>query len=124
MEILSCQVAAGASVLPIGSPSGFLAHPNREMSGKIEDQEGVLPTKKSCYNEKQIAFALKQAELGTKVEEVCRPMGVSHAMFFRWNGLGPSERRRQLEEENRNLKKLVVDLSLEQADAQGRKLSA
>jgi putative transposase len=75
--------------------------------------------KKSRYTEEQIAFALKQAELGTKVEEVCRQMGVSQATFFRWKqlygGLGPSELRRlrQLEEENRKLKKLVADLSLD-----------
>jgi Transposase len=43
--------------------------------------------KKSRYNEEQIAFALKQAELGTKVEEVCRQMGVSQATFFRWKQL-------------------------------------
>jgi putative transposase len=75
--------------------------------------------KKSRYTEEQIAFALKQAELGNKVEEVCRQMGVSQATFFRWKqlygGLGPSELRRlrQLEEENRKLKKLVADLSLD-----------
>lgn len=75
--------------------------------------------KKSRYTEEQIAFALRQAELGTKVEEVCRQMGVSQATFFRWKqlygGLGPSELRRlrQLEEENRKLKKLVADLSLD-----------
>ena len=46
-------------------------------------------------------------------------MGVSQATFFRWKqlygGLGPSELRRlrQLEEENRKLKKLVADLSLD-----------
>ena len=71
--------------------------------------------KKSRYTEEQIAFALRQAELGTKVEEVCRQMGVSQATFFRWKqlygGLGPSELRRlrQLEEENRKLKKLLAE---------------
>ncbi len=66
----------------------------------------------------QVAFALKQAELGTPVAEVCRKMGVSEATFFRWKqkygGLGPSELRRlrQLEEENTKLKRLVADLSL------------
>jgi putative transposase len=70
--------------------------------------------KKSRYNEEQIAFALKQAELGTKVEEVCRQMGVSQATFFRWKQLYSGLRRlRQLEEENRKLKKLVADLSLD-----------
>jgi len=77
--------------------------------------------KKSRYTEEQIAFALKQAELGTSVAEVCRKMGVSEATFFRWkqkfSGLGPSELRRlrQLEEENTELRKLVADLSLDKA---------
>ncbi len=77
--------------------------------------------KKSRYTEEQIAFALKQAELGTSVAEVCRKMGVSEAAFFRWkqkfSGLGPSELRRlrQLEEENTKLRKLVATLSLDKA---------
>lgn len=53
--------------------------------------------RKSHYTEEQISFALKQAELGTAVAEVCRKMGVSEATFFRWKqkygGLGPSELR-------------------------------
>ena len=77
--------------------------------------------KKSKFTEQQIAFALKQAELGTSVEEVCRKMGISDATFYNWRkkygGLGPSELRRlrQLEEENNKLKKLVADLSLDKA---------
>mgnify|MGYP004537442431 CR=1 FL=1 len=77
--------------------------------------------RKSHYTEEQIAFALKQAELGTAVAEVCRKMGISEATFFRWKqkygGLGPSELRRlrQLEEENIKLKRLVADLSLDKA---------
>lgn len=75
--------------------------------------------KKSRFTEEQIAFALKQQELGTPVEEICRKMGVAQATFFNWkkrfSGLGPSELRRlrQLEEENTRLKKLVADLSLD-----------
>lgn len=75
--------------------------------------------KKSKFTESQIAFAIKQAESGTKVEEVCRQMGISSATFFNWKkkygGLGISELRRlrQLEEENQQLKKLVADLSLD-----------
>jgi putative transposase len=75
--------------------------------------------KRSKYTEQQIAFALKQAELGTPVEEVCRKMGISDATFYNWKkkygGLGPSELRRlkQLEEENVKLKRLVADLSLD-----------
>ncbi len=77
--------------------------------------------KKSRFTEEQIAFALKQAELGTKVEEVCRKRGISDATFYKWRqkygGLGPSELRRlrQLEEENNKLKRLVADLSLDKA---------
>ena len=77
--------------------------------------------KKSRFTEEQIAFALKQAELGTKVEEVCRKLGISEATFYVWKkrygGTGPSELRRlrQLEEENRKLKQIVADLSLDKA---------
>jgi putative transposase len=75
--------------------------------------------KKSKFTESQIVFALKQAETGTSVEEVCRKMGISEATFYNWKkkfgGLGISELRklRQLEEENQQLKKLVADLSLD-----------
>ena len=75
--------------------------------------------KRSKYTEEQIAFALKQAELGTVVAEVCRKMGVSEATFYNWKkkygGLGVSELRRlkQLEDENTRLKRMVADLSLD-----------
>jgi putative transposase len=73
--------------------------------------------KKSKFTEEQIAFALRQAASGTRVAEVCRKMGISGQTFFRWKkkywGLGVSELRRlrQLEEENRQLKRLVADLT-------------
>jgi len=75
--------------------------------------------KTTKFTEEQIAFALRQAETGTKVAEVCRKMGISDATFYNWKNkygvLGVSELRRlkQLEEENRQLKKLVADLSLD-----------
>jgi putative transposase len=75
--------------------------------------------KTSKFTNEQIAFALKQAETGVKVAEVCRKMGISEATFYNWKkkycGLGVSElsRLKQLEEENRQLKKLVADLSLD-----------
>ncbi len=75
--------------------------------------------KKSRYTEEQIAFALKQAETGTPVAEVIRRMGVSEQTFYRWKkvygGLDVGELRRvkQLEDENRKLKQLVADLSLD-----------
>ena len=75
--------------------------------------------KKTRYTEKQTAYALKQAETGTAVAEVIRRMGISEQTFYRWKklygGLGVGELRRlkQLEDENRNLKQLVADLSLD-----------
>lgn len=75
--------------------------------------------KKSKFTEEQIAFALRQAQAGTRVEEVCRKFGISQATFYNWKrkyaGLGVSELRRlkQLEAENARLKKLVADLSLD-----------
>lgn len=75
--------------------------------------------KKNKFTDEQIAFALRQSKTGTKVNEVCRKMGISEATFYNWKkkhgGLGVSELRRlkQLEEENRQLKKLVADLSLD-----------
>ena len=73
----------------------------------------------SKFSEEQIAFALKQAETGTPVNEVIRKMGIAEQTFYRWKkkygGMMPSDLRklRQLEEENRQLKKLVADLSLD-----------
>ncbi len=75
--------------------------------------------KKTRYTEEQIAFVLKQAETGTRVEELCRKMGISEATFYNWKkkfgGMGVTELRRlrQLEEENQRLKRLVADLSLD-----------
>ena len=75
--------------------------------------------KKSKFTEERIAFALRQAESGTTVGEVCRKMGISEATFYNWKkkygGLGVSELRRlkQLEEENARLKRMVADLSLD-----------
>ena len=75
--------------------------------------------KRKRYTEEQIAFALRQAESGTAVVEVTRKMGISEQTFYRWKkkfaGMGVAEVRRlkQLEEENKKLKQLVADLSLD-----------
>ncbi len=75
--------------------------------------------KRSRYSPEQVAFALRQAESGTLVPEVCRKMGISEQTFYRWKkvyaGMGVEEvrRLRLLEEENRKLKQLVADLSLD-----------
>jgi putative transposase len=77
--------------------------------------------RKSRFTEEQIAMALRQGEAGTAVEEICRKLGISEATYFRWKkrygGLGVSALRelRQAREENRKLKGLVADLSLDKA---------
>ncbi len=74
---------------------------------------------KKRFTEQQIAFALRQVESGTRVTEICRKMRVSEPTFYRWKkqfgGLGTVEIRRlkQLEEENRRLKQVVADLTLD-----------
>jgi len=75
--------------------------------------------KTSTFTDEQTALALRQAEAGTPVGEVCRKLGVSEQTFYRWKkrfgALGLSELRelRQLRDENRKLKGLVADLSLD-----------
>ena len=75
--------------------------------------------RKSKFTEEQIAYALKQAEAGVPVAELCRKYGISEQTYYVWRkkygGLTPSElqRLRQLEAENKKLKQLVADLSLD-----------
>ena len=77
--------------------------------------------RKSRFTEEQIAAALRQSETGVPVSEVIRKLGVSEQTFYRWKrkyaGMGVAELRKmkQLEEENRRLKQLVADLSLDKA---------
>jgi len=75
--------------------------------------------KRSKFSEEQIVYAIRQADAGTPVGDLCRQLGVSDATFYAWRKkyahLGVSELRRlrQLEEENNRLKRLVADLSLD-----------
>ena len=75
--------------------------------------------KKSRHSEEQIIGVLKQMEAGRKVAELAREVGVSEATLYTWRskygGMEVSEARRlrALEEENRRLKQLVADLSLD-----------
>ncbi len=74
---------------------------------------------RKAFSEEQIVAALRQAEGGTPVVEVCRRIGVTEQTFYRWKrkfaGLGIAELRRLrlLEDENRRLKQLVADLTLD-----------
>ncbi len=89
-------------------------------SGILNPFEGGCHEAEAVFEE-QIAFALRQAESGTTIEEICRKMGVSEPTFYRWKkvyaGMGVAEVRRlkQLEEENAKLKRVVADLTLDKA---------
>jgi putative transposase len=73
----------------------------------------------SRFTVEQIAIALRQAEAGTPVGEICRKLEITEATFYRWKrkfgDLGVSELRelRQLRDENRRLKRVVADLTLD-----------
>lgn len=75
--------------------------------------------RKSRFSEEQIIGALKEAEGGLPISDVCRKVGVSAFTFYKWrkrySGLSVSEakRMRELEGENSKLKRLVADLSLD-----------
>jgi putative transposase len=75
--------------------------------------------KKARYSEEQIIGVLKEAEAGIAITELCRKYGISDATYYNWKarygGMTTSEMRRlrQLEDENRRLKQLVADLTLD-----------
>lgn len=75
--------------------------------------------KQKRFKEEQIIGALKEVDAGAKVDEVCRRLGISPVTFYRWRakfgGMDVSEAKRlkALEDENRRLKTMVADLSLD-----------
>jgi len=75
--------------------------------------------RKSKYSEEQIIGSLKRAEQGVAVKDICRELGISSATFYQWRskygGLETSDLRRlkELETENRRLKLMYADLSLD-----------
>ena len=75
--------------------------------------------RKSKFTDEQIFAILKEGEAGAKTKELCRRHGISAQTYYRWRakygGMGSSDARRlkQLEDENRRLKQLVADLSLD-----------
>jgi len=81
--------------------------------------------RRSQYSEEQIIGMLKQAEAGKPIGELCREHGITDATYYRWKakygGLEVSEARRlrQLEDENRRLKHLVADLTLDNQALKG-----
>ena len=76
---------------------------------------------KKRFSEEQIVAALRQADAGMKVVDICRKMGVSEQSFYRWKskygGMEASDARRlkELEAENAKLKKLLAEAHLDNA---------
>ena len=73
---------------------------------------------RSRFSEEQIAYALRLAESGTPVVDVCRQIGVSEATYYTWKkfgdlGVTELKRLRMLEDENARLKRIVADLTLD-----------
>ena len=86
--------------------------------------------RRSRFSEEQIVRVLQEHVTGAKIRDICRRHGITETTFHRWRakygGMQISDARRlkALEEENRRLKKLVADLSLDNAmlkDVAGRK---
>ena len=75
--------------------------------------------KKSRFTDTQIVAILKQAEAGTKVQDLCREHGISNATYYQWKskygGLEASDLKRlkEMEAENSRLKRMYADLALE-----------
>ena len=71
------------------------------------------------HSEEQIIAILKQAQAGVKTAEICRQHGISEQTYYRWKAkyggleLSEAKKLRRLEDENRKLKQLVGDLSLD-----------
>jgi putative transposase len=75
--------------------------------------------RKSKYTEHQIIDVLRRAEAGVPVKDLCRELGISSATFYQWRskfgGMEASDlkRLRDLEDENRRLKQMYAELSLD-----------
>lgn len=74
--------------------------------------------RKTRFTDEQIVGILQEADAGAQVRELCRRHGITETTFYRWRkkfgGVGVSEARRlrQLEDENRRLKRIVADQAL------------
>jgi putative transposase len=89
-----------------------------DLTGGSVSQEGGR-VKKSRFNETQILSVLREQEAGSPTAEVCRRHGISQPTFYRWKlkyssmALAEAEKLKSLEDENRQLRKVVTDLMLE-----------
>ncbi len=74
---------------------------------------------RKSFTEEQIGFALRQADSGTMVPEICRKLGIAEATFYRWRNayasmsIPEAQRLKELEKENARLKRLLAERMLE-----------
>ena len=74
---------------------------------------------KKRYTDEQIIKAIKEHEAGTKVDDICRDLGISNGTFYNWRSkfagmeVNEAKRLRELETENNKLKRLLADKLLE-----------
>lgn len=74
---------------------------------------------KKRYSEEQIIKAIKQHEAGSKVEDICRELGISAGTFYNWRSkyagleVNEAKRMRELEKENSKLKRMLAEKLLE-----------
>ncbi len=75
--------------------------------------------KRSRFSEEQIVTAIKEHEAGAPTQELCRRLGIGQQTLYRWKAkyggmsVGDAQRLKQLEDENRRLKKLVANQALD-----------
>lgn len=75
--------------------------------------------KRARHTEEQIISVLKEAQAGATIDDLCRRHGISQATYYKWKQkfggmeVNDARRLRQLEDENRQLKKLVADQALD-----------
>lgn len=77
--------------------------------------------KRKRYTEEQIIKALKEQEVGRKVDDICREYGIAQSTFYKWKSrfggmeVNDAKRLRELEAENNRLKKLLAESMLDNA---------
>ena len=75
--------------------------------------------KRSKFTDEQILAIVKEGEAGRKVADLCRTHGITEQTYYRWKAKyggmesGDARKLKQLEEENRKLKHVVAELTLD-----------
>ena len=82
-------------------------------------------SRKGKYTDAQIIGFVREVEVGAKVADICRRVGVTQVTFYRWKSkfggmtVSEAQEKRRLEDENRRLKQIVADLSLDNQALKG-----